>query len=636
MNKKKFCRLAIFAIVLIQVIAVRLESQTVSVSEKGKSAFGKTVMATTAHPLATKAAIEILQQGGNAVDAAVAAAFAIGVVEPDGSGLGGGGGMVVYLAKKQKVVTINYYPRSSSDIMKLNFVPRRDNQSPKAILVPGEVDGLLKALELYGTLPRSIVLAPAIAYAEHGFPVDETLAKIILDNVALLEKKSGTVSLYLRDGFPLAEGDTLKQPALAHTLRMIVEQGRAGFYEGQIAQQMVNEVTENGGAMTLDDLKRDHAVVCEPVTSSYRGFDIVTMDAPLSGPVVLETLNILEQEELNSIGHYSTSGETLHLMAEALLRSSADRLAYVADPDSLPLPIRGLLSKEYAKKRFDDIDRLSTPSSGYRKIKPGDPHPFEESDQGLQRPLQKRSDNNGIQDKFNRIDRLPQRLDRHAFYTMKTAANTGPGIHSMTRFYDRFQSEAMIESNELSNRDGHTTHLSVVDGDGNAVSLTQTLGTFFGSGLVTAGVLMNNAASNFSTGNSINALTPHKRPRSSISPTIILKDGKLLMTVGSPGAARIVAVIVQLIVNIIDFKMNVDEANNAPRFFCQKMDDVLHLESRIGTEAQTILKKKGHTLQLYGEYDLFFGGAQIILRDTLAGQWLGSADIRRGGAAMGY
>ena len=544
-------------------------------------AVGTTSAVATAHPLATKAALTMLAKGGNAVDAAVAAAFAIGVVEPDGSGLGGGGGMLIFLGPEKKSLYINYYQRAGERLEELPYDREEDRQSVRASLVPGTVAGLCGALEQFGSLPLAVVLEPAIRYAEEGFAIDATLAKIILDNFELLEKDSATSSIYLDEGFPRAEGDRLTQPALASTLRLIAQNGRAGFYEGTVAQTIVQETSQRGAVFTLDDFKNYREIVTEPVKGTYRGYDVLSAAVPQSGAAVIEALNILENVPLGELGHPTVSVESLHLMAEALRRTYADRSAYIADPLFEQFPLKGLLSKPYALERFLDINMERATPPRYRDTKPGKPEKFE-----------KESDSRDPRDDgFRRLD----------------LAEADGG--------------------------GHTTHLVVVDRNGSMVSLTQTLGTFFGSGMTTAGVLMNNARSNFARTVQVNAARAGKQPRSSISPTILVKDGIPVLAVGSPGSARIVSTVVQLITNVVDFGMDAAQANDAPRFFCQKFEDYLYLENRYSQEIRAELEAKGHALEIYGDYDLFFGGAQMILFDPATRTYQASADPRRGGAA---
>ncbi|MCE1189491.1 MAG: gamma-glutamyltransferase family protein [Ignavibacteria bacterium] len=631
-------------------------------AQNEKSVSSKEGMTATAHPLATKAAQEMLSKGGNAVDAAVAAAFAIGVVEPDGSGLGGGGGMVIYLNKLKKSVFINYYQCASKDVANSTFKLNVDKNNAKTILVPGTTAGLLAALEKYGTLPRSVVLGPAIRYAKEGYPIDETLSKIILDNSTSLQGCKATAANFLPEGFPLGQGDTLRQPELAVTLTKISDLGKKGFYEGDVAKQIVDEVNAEGGVMTMEDLSGYEPVISEPVRGSYRGYTILSTPAPLSGTSVLEALNIVENVDLGSWGHFSTSAKSLHLLAETFKRVSSDRSSYLGDPRYSTIPTKGLLSKDFAKDRFASIDltavnppRNADVKSGnvqlYNKTAPKQ-KPVEAKEKSVKQQVDAADD---VDDNDNDINSSSQknknpRFDYWGKQKVKSTGNpvnvTEPEVKDTS---DKVNDQDKLESllNTENNQEltaltepifegGHTTHLCVADKEGNMVSLTQTLGNFFGSGVSAAGVLLNNGMVNFSANSDKNKIEPGKRPRSSISPTIILdKEGKPWIAIGSPGAGRIIPTVAQLIMNIIDFKMSINDANLAPRMYSQKFDENLYVESRVTPQVRETLEKMGHKVVVYGDFDLFFGGAQIIMFDSATGLFYGSADPRRGGTAGG-
>jgi len=530
-------------------------------------------MVSTASPLASEAAFDVLKNGGNAIDAAIAAAFAIGVVEPDGSGIGGGGCMLVYLEKEKKTFYINFYQKASEKIEEVDW-KYGEGDSPKIVLVPGNVAGLTTALKEFGTMELKDIMKYAIEYAENGFPIDKTLATILLDNYELLEKNDELKKAFLPTGFPLMEGETLVQKDLAKTLRIISEKGAKGFYEGEIAKRISEGVTSNGGRITLNDLKNYKAEIGEPIKGSYRGYEVVTANVPQSGVALIETLNMFEFINFKKLGHYTESPMALHLMSESLLRSYADRYYYVGDPKFSDIPVAGLASKVYAFNRFQDIDFFKTDEAGYRKTEPGDPYEF-----------------------------MPAVPD-----------------------YKETDSE----------KSGHTTHISVIDKDGNMVALTQTLGTFFGSGYSVAGIIFNDSYSNFSSRVDANKLAPNKTPRSTISPTFLLKDGEPFLAIGTPGGGRIIAALAEIIVNIVDFGMSAESANQAPRFYCQVNDSYLNLEGRFSESMREAMIKKGHNLKIHGDFDLFFGGAQFIIVDKETGKLYGTADARRGGVPMGY
>ncbi len=540
--------------------------------------FGKNGMVATAHPLATEAALEMLKSGGNAIDAAVAAAFAIGVVEPDGSGLGGGGGMLVYLKERHESYYINYYARASENASQAGYSGKKDAFTAKSICVPGTVAGLAMAHEKFGSLPFAKVLEPAVRLASEGFAVDPTLARLILDRIDAISTDTATMKIFLEDGFPLMEGDLIVQKELARTLSIIASQGPEAFYEGPLAASMVKGVADRGGVLSLNDFSSYEAQFTKPLHGTYRNYDILSANAPQSGLSLIEALNIIENYDLQNAPHYSESAKILHLMAEAILFVYADRTAYLGDPRIANIPISALLSKEYARERFEHInmDKLDPPR--YRDVVEGNPFPF------------------------------LKESDKH-----------------------------MTDDDE-SMYDGHTTHISIIDKDGNSVALTQTLGLFFGSGQTVEGVLFNCAMTNFSYYNkkSINLFKDGKQSRSSIMPTIIIKDGNPFLIAGSPGAARIISTLIEVVINIIDYNMNVEEANLAPRFFLRDSEDFLYLESGIKPEVRKKLEEMGHSLRVYDGIDLFFGGVQMIYIDPENGMYYGSADKRRGGNAVGY
>ncbi len=610
-------------------------------AEVAEAVTGTNGMVATAHPLASEAALSMLKAGGNAVDAAVAAAFAIGVVEPDGSGIGGGGSMVVYLNGKQEAHYIDYYQRTSEDVDKISFDPETDRHTAKAVLIPGTVAGLTLALDEFGTLSLEQVLEPAIRYAEEGFAIDATLGQILLDNVEMLLGDSSTAAIFLEDDFPRMEGDMLYQPELATTLRTIAANGRDGFYKGPVAEAMIAEMTSRGGVMTADDLSGYEAELGVPLRGSYRGYEILAAGVPQSGEAILQALNMLENEDLAAMGHFSESPLTLHLMAETFRRVYADRWAFMGDPDFNYVPAGGLISKAFARERFADINRFQADPPEYRQTQAGNPAKYDRGEMSAIEALDpgKQSKEFHWSDEEDDNKSSYDTWGENLFDTWggkKAKKEDRPPKDSGGK---KSEEDSVIVDDDPSWEEeygGHTTHLSVIDKDGNMVSLTQTLGTFFGSGITSAGVLLNCGMSNFSLSAAPNLLQPGKRPRSSISPTIVLRDGKPSMVIGSPGAGRIIATVVELIVNVVDFDMSATEANWAPRFYCQKFEDYLHLEYGISDEVRQKLERMGHTVRVYENRDLFFGGAQLILVDPVSGEYQGSADPRRGGVAIGY
>jgi gamma-glutamyltranspeptidase/glutathione hydrolase len=540
-------------------------------------------MAATAHPLATKAALEMLQKGGNAVDAAVAAAFAIGVVEPDGSGIGGGGGMVIYLNDTRESHYINYYARASEHASEAGFSGRNDARSGKSVCIPGTVAGLCLAQEEFGSLPLETLLEPAIRYAEEGFKVDAVLSSILLDNIETLYSDENTKGVFTLEGFPYMEGDLVIQKELAETLREIARKGRKGFYQGSVAKSLVKGLNEREGTQTLKDFKSYRATLTEALKGDYRGYEVLTAMPPQAGVTLVEALNILENHPSLSGGpHFSKSAEALHLIAETQRLVSADRFKYVGDPDYITVPLSGLSSKAYAEAQYKRIDPTKV-DPPYGAVEAGNPYPYTESSMVLQ----------------------------------------GGGYGETNMEFDG---------------GGHTTHLSVIDSEGNAVSLTQTLGLFFGSGQMVNGVLFNCAMTNFSYRDqeSPNYFIDGKMPRSTIMPAILLKDDSPFLVIGSPGAGRIISTMIEVVVNVTDYAMDVEQANLAPRFHITHSSKVLDLESGVEPGVREKLGEMGHVLNVYDGIDLYFGGVQMILVDQEKHLYYGSADKRRGGSAEGY
>lgn len=526
-------------------------------------------MVAAAHPLASAAGVEILQAGGNAIDAAVATALALNVVEPNASGLGGGGFMVIRFAKTGEVAVIDYRERAPGSATRDMYASEQAKKEKwtqlggKAVGVPGTLKGLEMALEQYGTMEFRRVAAPAIKLAEEGFTVSEMLSDIIKENYDKLVAYNDPLKVpYLKDGLPLEPGDTLRNPDLASTLKLIAERGSDAFYQGPIGEAIVAAVNKNGGNMTMQDLADYRAVMREPVRGMYRGYEIISMPPPSSGGVhLIQILNIMENFDVRSMGHNSV--QYVHTLAEALKLVFADRAAYMADPDFVKVPVKGLTSKEYAKTLAAQI----SPDKALTEVKPGEPVKHEHES---------------------------------------------------------------------------TTHIVVVDEQGNIVSLTQTINYFFGSGVMAeaTGLVLNNEMDDFSTDPaSVAAPEPGKRPLSSMSPTIILKDGKPFMALGTPGATRIFPSLAQVLMNIIDFGMGLDEAIEAPRFFCSSSAGKagkLLMESRFPKEVVEELKSLGHTVELRGDWDSYFGGFQAVKLDHDSGLIYGAADSRRLGEAIGY
>jgi len=520
-----------------------------------------------AKPEASQVGVEILKKGGNAVDAAVAVGFALGVLEPNASGLGGGGFMLIRMADTGKTVVIDFREvapsKAKPDMFKTDENGRQiGNESivgGKASGVPGEVAGLLTALEQFGTMSREEVLQPAIEWAEKGIPVTVNLAQIILDNYDKISQFPATAEIFLKDGLPYEVGDVIVQKDLANTLRAIAKDGKDAFYKGPIAEKIVNEIQKQGGIITLDDLKNYKPEIREPVTGTYRGYTIIsTPPASSGGTHVIQLLNIMENFDLKKMGDNTT--ETLHAWAEAMKLMFADRAKYMGDTAFVKVPLKGLTSKEYAKELFNKID-MEKAATG---VEAGDPWKYES---------------------------------------------------------------------------GSTTSYSVMDKYGNMVAVTKSINYFFGSGVVIpgTGIIMNNHMDDFTlVPGTANSIEPGKRPLSSMSPTLVLdQENRPFMTIGSPGATRIITTVAQAISNVIDHGMDIQQAILAPRIF-QMQSGPMSIEGRISINAYEGLKAKGHEITLRGDYDPYFGGVQAVLMDYEKNELHGGADPRRDGQAVGF
>ena len=487
---------------------------------------------------AARIGVEIMDRGGNAVDAAVAVGFALAVTYPRAGNIGGGGFMVIHLTKENRDIAIDYRetaPAAATPTMFLDAKgepdPAKSRDSALAIGVPGTVAGLALAHRKYGSGKLSLadLIAPAIDLANKGFPVKDDLADSLpraRDRIARWRSSSG---ILLKDGGkPWQEGDRLIQFDLADTLRAIAKNGPRGFYEGTTAARIADAVTKAGGIMTKDDLKNYQALERPVVRGTYRGYDIVSMPPPSSGGVhLIEMLNILE-----GFGKLERGEKSLHLMIEAMKRAYADRAGYMGDPDAVTMPIAGLTSKSYAASLRATISDKATPAVDIRPGKPPD------------------------------------------------------------------------------NEGKNTTHFSVIDRDGNAVSNTYTLNFSYGLGLIAdgTGVLLNNELDDFTAkpgasnafgliGYTANLPGPNKRPLSSMTPTIVLKDGKPVLITGSPGGSRIITAVLQVIVNVIDFQMDIASAVNWPRLHNQWQPDVVLVEPGFDPAVLDALRARGHKIE---------------------------------------
>lgn len=549
-----------------------------------------------ASPYAAKAGLDVLKAGGNAFDAAVAVSFALGVVEPNASGIGGGGILVAYEAKTGQFISYNFreFVPSAGEA---SAFPNRDadvDDGIKASGVPTQVTGLLRVLENHGNLTRQTVMAPAIKYAKEGFPVTPELANAISENFnKVMRSKEETKNVFADMGItPLQEGDLLVQENYSKALELIAQQGAPAFYTGEIADAIVALQEEKGGLITHNDLlyaMNNYPIIETPIQGNYRGYDIATVTSPSSGGMILlEALNMLEVYGEIS-GMERNSAELLHVLAVAQQLAYGDKRKYIADTKFIDVPIAGIISKQYAAERWEKFN----PSKAYLGRNQG------ENDYGNPWP----------------------------YNTTPKTVNFEPVD------YDEHYS---------------TTTFSVVDKEGNIVSVTQTINYFFGNGLVVPGFgfFMNNQLSGFSfSSSSASYIEPLKQPVSHIMPTIVMKDGNPYATLGSPGSMRIPAAVLQVLINMIDFGMNIQEAIEYPRIYCYAVgsDETftnkkdLYLEQAFDDDARNGLSALGYNLIFQGsrDIDLYFGGVQGV-RFIEGNKMHGGADPRRDGKALGY
>jgi gamma-glutamyltranspeptidase/glutathione hydrolase len=524
---------------------------------------------------AARIGVEILKQGGNAVDAAVAVGFALAVTLPESGNLGGGGFMLVHLAREKKTVAIDYRESAPASATRDMFLDEKGEANPelsrdsgRAVGVPGTVAGLVHAHRNYGSGKFSLaqLIAPAIALAREGIEVDARLAASLAQGLPRLARFPSSARIFLRpDGGAPAAGARLVQRDLGVTLEAIALQGAHAFYEGPIADDIAAAVRAAGGQMTRQDMADYRVRERAPVAGRYRGHEIFSMPPPSSGGVhLVQMLNILEGFDLAAAG--AGSADALHLLIETMKLAYADRAEFLGDPDFVSVPVRGLTAPRYAAELRAKID-----------------------------PARARS-------------------------AAEIRSGNAPGFES-----------------------ANTTHFSVTDRDGNAVANTYTLNFFYGLGKVAdrTGVLLNNELDDFAAapgapnayglvGGDANAPGPRKRPLSSMSPTIVLRDGRVLLVAGAAGGSRIITAVLQTLVNAIDFRMEVAAAVAAPRVHHQWLPDEVSYERGVAPDALRALAARRHLLN-EGR-----GGRSVNAIARTAGGWAGAIDPRSGGLAAGY
>jgi len=551
---------------------------------------GSKGMVAAVRPEASRVGVAILQQGGNAVDAAVAVGFALEVVYPEAGNIGGGGfllfrragGEVHFLDYREKApakATANMYLDSHGDV-----VPDASTIGARSIAVPGSVAGLAYAEEHWGKLGLKQAMAPAIRLARDGFMLGYRQAQSFHD--ANLSKFPESHRIFQRDGNYYQQGELFKQPELARTLERIAD-NPGDFYRGALARELAAAIQRSGGLITAEDLAQYEVKERQPIRGSYRGYDIISAPPPSSGGVALiEILNILEGYDLAKEGNRSAA--SIHLTAEAFQRAFFDRAEFMGDPDFSKIPVAQLIDKRYGSAWRESIaPQRATPAAALRR----------------------------------------------------------PSIFSQLDSYARSHPQPVSTAEP-----NHTTHYSVVDAEGNAVSVTTTLNDTFGSRVTAEGLgfLLNDEMDDFSSKPGVpnmygliqgpaNAIGPGKRPLSAMTPTIVLKNGKLFLVLGSPGGPTIITTVANILTGVVDYGLNIQQAVNASRFHNQWMPDHIEIEGTgISPDTVGILEQMGHKIKLGGDDGPYWGDAECVAVDEKSGELLGASDGRDQGKAVGY
>jgi len=545
------------------------------------------------HELASHVGVEIMRAGGNAVDAAVATGFALAVVHPAAGNIGGGGFMLIRMADG-KAHFLDYRERAPAAATRDMYLDAQGNVIPgasdigyKAIGVPGSVAGMVYAEQKYGKLTLKQVMAPAIQLARDGYALTWEEAADMHDRHLAEFPESHRV--FQRNGDYYKPGEIFRQLDLARTLERIAEKPD-DFYHGSLARELAAAMQKGGGLITAEDLAHYEVKEREPVRGTYRGYEVISAPPPSSGGAVLiEILNILEGYDLGRMG--DRSAQSMHYTIEAFRRAFFDRAEFMGDPDFAKIPVAQLIDKRYAAAWQETIDpEHATPSKDLKR-----PAVFSELEQ--------------------------------------YAAEHPPAM-------------APHESN-------HTTHYSVMDAEGNAVAVTTTINDWFGS-RVTAdalGFLLNDEMDDFSSKpgvpngdgliqGSTNAIGPGKRPLSSMTPTIVVREGKTVMVLGSPGSSKIITTVANVLMGVVDYGMNIQEAVNAPRFHNQWMPDVVDVEKWFSPDTVNLLQHMGYNVEIGLHYGTnvapYWSDAECIAVDGKTGERLGASDGRDGGRAVGY
>jgi gamma-glutamyltranspeptidase/glutathione hydrolase len=545
------------------------------------------------HELGSRAGLDILRAGGNAVDAAVATGFALAVVHPQAGNLGGGGFMLIRLAdgRTHFVDYREMAPAAATANMYLdaqgNVVENASLIGYKAVGVPGSVAGMVYAEKAYGKLTLDQVMAPAVKLAQDGYPLAWQETRDFQDED--LAKFPESRRIFQRNGNYYKQGEIFRQPELARTLKRIARDPD-DFYRGAMAHELAASIQKDGGLITAEDLAHYEVKEREPIRGTYRGYEIISAPPPSSGGIALiEILNILEGYDLAKAGDRSAA--SVHLTVEAFRRAFYDRAEFLGDPDFSKIPVAQLIDKKYGAAWRGTIDPAQASVS-----------------KDLKRPA------------------IFSELEQYASQHLQPLSVHEPA---------------------------HTTHYSVVDSEGNAVAVTTTLNDSFGSRATAEGLgfLLNDEMDDFAAKPGVpnlygliqgpaNAVGPGKRPLSAMTPTIVLKDGKLFLVLGSPGGPRIITTVANILMGVVDYGMNIQEAVNAPRFHHQWLPDVVNVERWFSPDTVRLLEQMGHKVAsgetASGDWAPYWSDGECIAIDLKTGERLGASDVRNNGKAVGY
>ena len=519
----------------------------------------------TAHPIAAQVGVDVLKSGGNAVDAAVATGFCLNVIEPWNSSIAGHGQMIVHMATEGRAIAIDYGHRApkaaTADMFRVvgqtvegngiyEVEDRANAVGHRSVGVPGVTAGMCRAHELFGVLPLELLLEPAVHYAREGFEADSTTCLMIARNMPNLVRHGEAARIFLKDGYPPPPGAKVIQRDLADTLERIGREGRDALYRGEIAAAIDEEMRRNGGVLCAEDLADYEAQVLEPVSASYRGYELLGSPAPSGTITHLQTLKILENFDLRRLAH--ASPERLHLFTEAARHAFADRYSFVGDPDYEPAPLDGILSPEYAREIAASIDREVAGLEKEREIQPW-------------------------------------------------VAYADNPLHDPWRYDPQSRPERAAPASPPS-EDDCTTHLSVIDRDRNMVACTQTAVGGFGSGVVVpgTGALLTNGMVVFNPmPGAANSIAGYKRGLNNMTPALLLRDGKPFLTVGAPGGRRIICRVAHVVSNVIDFGMSIQEAITAPSVDAAERETFI--DHRIAPQTVETLARMGHNVEVVPE-----------------------------------